>query len=173
MGEYNFFASLFPRHTVQHGSKTQPGTASVAIALSRLLATTQALCRQSLYTHWQATEPDFSGLHSLFEQHYQSLRKAADAIAERIHALGYVVPKAFSQHTWGTDLDDTRPPEEMLIGLVRNHQICSREAKKVLDMADMAGDDITANLAAQRASVHDRAALVLLALIPGKRQLNA
>jgi starvation-inducible DNA-binding protein len=146
-----------------------PESARVARGLCHLFALTQDLCRQSLYCHWQAEAPEFTGLHSLFEQHYQSLRKAGDAIAGRIHALGYSpLLSRTSEAAWGTGMDDARPPEEMIGRLIRNHRICAQEAKKVLAIADRIGDDLSANLAAQRQEAHERAIWLLQNLLPGE-----
>jgi starvation-inducible DNA-binding protein len=143
------------------------GSAKVARGLSHLYALTQTLCRQSLYCHWQAEEPDFPGLHSLFEQHYQSLRKAADVIAERIHVMGYSnLLSAQADSVWGTGTDDARSPVEMFDRMILSHQACTRQAKDVMDTADMTGDDQSAHLGAQRLEAHERAVWLLRALTP-------
>jgi starvation-inducible DNA-binding protein len=159
--EKHFHSVLNTPVPLMHENESPLGSKQVAGDLSDLLVATRALSRQSLYCHWQMMEYDSSQLHSLFEQHYQSARKAVDIIADRIRTLGYELPDRFSQSVWGTGEDDGRPLAEMIALLIRKHQYCAYEAKKVLTIAEMAGDDISANLAAQRLAAHEKAAWLL------------
>ena len=148
-----------------NGRKVDRRTTTTAVAhgLAELLKLTQSLCRQSLYTHWQTADPDAPGLHSLFEQHYQCLRKAADIISERIAGLGYDQPDSYAG-SWGTHPDDNLPQKEMIERLVRSHGSCAHQARKLLVLADRAQDDVTANIALQRATMHEQAMWLLSAL---------
>jgi starvation-inducible DNA-binding protein len=163
--EEQYFSVVNNMSTGLPENTTVTGSHQVAEALSNLLVSTRALGRQSLYCHWQATDPDSMQLHSLFEQHYQSARKAMDIIFDRIHTLGYELPETFSKASWGTNDDDARPLEEMITSLIKSHQRCALEARKALSLAEMVGDDISANLASQRLMAHDKAALLLPTLI--------
>lgn len=142
------------------------GSARIAQGLCHMHALTQSLCRQSIYCHWQAMDPELTNLHSLFEQQYQSLRIASDIIAARIEALGYALPNTTSEAVWGTDPDDARPLSEMISRIVRNHQACAREARKVLNIADLSGDTLSAHLSSQRLTVHEKAAMLLMTIAP-------
>ena len=61
---------------------------SIAKSLSQVLADTYVLYLKTHAYHWNVTGPLFSSLHTLFEGQYNDLHDAADALAERIRALG-------------------------------------------------------------------------------------
>src|SRR6476469_10673664 len=65
--------------------------------LSRLLADTYTLYLKTHNFHWNVTGPMFQTLHLMFEQHYNELALAVDAIAERIRALGFPAPGTYRE----------------------------------------------------------------------------
>lgn len=60
---------------------------TIATGLSRVLADTYTLYLKTHNFHWNVTGPMFQTLHLMFEQQYNELALAVDAIAERIRAL--------------------------------------------------------------------------------------
>jgi starvation-inducible DNA-binding protein len=64
----------------------------MAAALSDILADTYKLVIKSHIYHWNVVGPLFKPLHELTEEHYNTLFKATDIIAERIRALGHLAP---------------------------------------------------------------------------------
>ncbi len=163
--EKQSFLGLASSKPIEYKEKPIIGLEEIAYGLARLLVSTRMLCHQSLYSHWQTQEHYFTGLHSLFEHHYQALRKATDFIAARIHMLGYELPDRLSQSAYSTGEYDALPAEEMIGILIQGHQMCAQTAKDILHIADMAGDDESANLLAQRQLAHEKAALLLTALL--------
>ena len=139
--------------------------AKVAEALGGMLASTYSLYVKSLFYHWNVTGPHFHGLHKLFEEHYQDLHEAGDEIAERIRAIGHYTPgtlKAFGELSKVSD-DDELPTasDDMLRNLKEAHGVCAGEARKVLNIAEDAGDEVTADLMVERMRFHDEAAWML------------
>src|SRR5215211_4988512 len=59
----------------------------IAKGLSSVLADTYTLYLKTHNFHWNVTGPMFQTLHLMFEQHYNELALAVDAIAERVRAL--------------------------------------------------------------------------------------
>ncbi|MBY0407127.1 MAG: DNA starvation/stationary phase protection protein [Rickettsiales bacterium] len=147
-----------------HGTRQR---ADVANALACFLASTYALYQKSLFYHWNVTGPNFMGLHQLFEQHYQALHEAGDVLAERIRALGHFAPGTLAEFaSLSTVKEDAKLPDsakEMLSNLLRSHEICSNEARDVLDVAEKAGDEVTVDLMVERMAFHDKAAWMLRA----------
>ncbi|TNE64404.1 MAG: DNA starvation/stationary phase protection protein [Alphaproteobacteria bacterium] len=139
--------------------------ALVADALARLLASTYSLYVKSLFYHWNVTGPQFIGLHALFEEHYQNLHEAGDELAERIRALGHFTPgtlQAFA--ALSVVKDDERLPEDAK-GMIKNlraaHELCTKEARRVFEIAEDAGDDVTADIVVARRQFHDKAVWML------------
>ena len=64
----------------------------VAEALTKATADSYTLYAKTLGVHWNVQGPSFYGLHNMTEAQYQELHEAADAIAERIRALGKLAP---------------------------------------------------------------------------------
>ncbi|WP_020400637.1 Dps family protein [Kordiimonas gwangyangensis] len=147
------------------GSIGEESRAKVAEALSGMLASTYSLYVKSLFYHWNVTGPHFHGLHQLFEEHYQDLHEAGDDIAERIRAIGHFTPgtlKAFGKLSKVED-DDELPnsAEDMLRNLKTAHGVCASEARKVLNVAEEVGDEVTADLMVERMRFHDEASWML------------
>ena len=69
---------------------------SIVDGLSRLLSDTYVLYLKTHNFHWNVTGPMFRTLHLMFEEQYTELALAVDSIAERIRALGFPAPGAYS-----------------------------------------------------------------------------
>src|SRR6266576_3423664 len=63
-------------------------TQKVGEALSNVLADTFTLYLKTHNFHWNVVGPMFHTLHLMFEEQYNELWLASDAIVERIRALG-------------------------------------------------------------------------------------
>src|ERR687889_2197578 len=74
----------------------EPERREIAEGLSRLLADTYTLYLKTHNYHWNVTGPMFRTLHLMFEEQYNELALAVDLIAERIRALGFPAPGAYS-----------------------------------------------------------------------------
>ncbi|MEJ0063904.1 MAG: DNA starvation/stationary phase protection protein [Alphaproteobacteria bacterium] len=138
---------------------------AAAHALSRFLASTYALYQKSLFYHWNVGGPHFVSLHKLFEEHYQELHEAGDTIAERIRALGYFAPGTLTEFAALSSVaEDRKLPasaKEMIGNLLKSHEVCSGEARKVLTISEEADDQVTFDLMVQRMAFHDKAAWML------------
>ena len=160
--------NLVDTETVDIGVK-QNQRAKVAEHLSKFLASTYMLYMKTLYYHWNVTGKQFNSLHAQFDSQYNELHAAGDSIAERIRALGHFAPgtlKAFTQVSQVSE-DDELPStsEEMVQNLMKDHEICSLEARKVMKVAQDAEDEVTADMMIARMSVHDETAWMLRAFL--------
>lgn len=138
---------------------------STAEALSQLLADSYTLYLKTHNYHWNVTGPHFGALHALFETQYTDLALAADAIAERIRALGHRAPGSYAEFSARTvvaeaTVEPTRAME-MVAALAVDHQTVARAAAQVISEASAAGDEPTAGLATTRQDVHEKAAWML------------
>ncbi|MBN67562.1 MAG: DNA starvation/stationary phase protection protein [Rickettsiales bacterium] len=140
----------------------------VAKPLSKFLATTYTLYMQSLYYHWNVTGKQFVSLHELFEKHYENLHAAGDELAERVRALGHFCPGTYKEFSELSSIEEqvgVPNAEEMVQNLLTNHQVASREARKVLETAESVGDEVTIDMMVERMTFHDEAAWMLRSII--------
>jgi starvation-inducible DNA-binding protein len=149
-------------------------TQKVGEALSNMLADTFTLYLKTHNFHWNVTGPMFHTLHLMFEEQYNQLWLAGDAIAERIRALGCTAPGSYSEFSKLTYL---REPEavlsatEMIAELLRDHETCARTARWALSVARTAVDAPTEDLLTQRLIAHEKTAWMLRSMLGEERPL--
>jgi starvation-inducible DNA-binding protein len=81
----------------------------VAEALTKATADSYTLYAKTLGVHWNVQGASFYGLHNMTEAQYQELHEAADAIAERIRALGKLAPTGNASFRELTVIDNDAP----------------------------------------------------------------
>ena len=138
--------------------------AAVAKALKTALADSYAMYVKTLGVHWNVTGPSFFGLHKLTDAQYKELHAAADAIAERIRALGHVAPASFSEFRAGTCVDVETPHKstpEMLKELVADNEAVSRRMLAASNVAEENDDKFTEDMLIHRIGVHEENAWML------------
>ena len=140
----------------------------IADGLSRLLADTFTLYLTTHNFHWNVKGPMFQTLHLMFEQQYNELWLALDAIAERIRALGFPAPGTYAQYSKLSSIKETQGvPEakEMIAILVSGQEAVARTARKIFPVVDKSSDEPTADLLTQRMQVHEKTAWMLRSLL--------
>ncbi|NEO72408.1 Dps family protein [Moorena sp. SIO3H5] len=140
----------------------------IAEGLSRLLADTYTLYLKTHAFHWNVTGPMFNSLHLMFEQQYNELALAVDAVAERIRTLGYPAPGSYSQYAQLSSIPETSDvpeAEEMVRLLVEGNEAVVRTARSVFPAAERANDESTADLLTQRMSIHEKTAWMLRSIL--------
>lgn len=138
--------------------------AKSAAALRRLLGETYALYFKTHGYHWNVTGPRFTSLHELFMTQYTELWAALDELAERIRSLGHFAPGSSSEMMANATIEgDTDVPnaETMVANLARGHEAVARAAREGIQVASEAGDDVSADLMTQRATIADKTAWML------------
>lgn len=136
--------------------------------LSRLLADTYTLYLKTHNFHWNVTGPMFNTLHLMFEQQYDELALAVDAIAERIRALGFPAPGSYKQFSELTSIPEEAgvpSAEEMIRQLVKDQETVVRTARSIFPVVDKANDEATADLLTQRLQIHEKTAWMLRSLL--------
>ncbi len=140
----------------------------IADGLSRLLADTYTLYLKTHNYHWNVTGPMFQTLHLMFEQQYNELALAVDAVAERIRALGHAAPGTYAAFAKLSSIkEEAGVPEalDMVRNLVKGHEAVARTAREVFPLAEKAHDEPTADLLTQRLQVHEKTAWMLRSLL--------
>lgn len=132
--------------------------------LSSLLASSYLLYVKTHNYHWNVTGPMFTTLHTLFEEQYTELATAVDEIAERIRALGPLAPGSLSAFSKISEVDEeTGHPEakQMIRNLAEDQRSIAAVARRVIEAAEAAGDQASADLATRRTDVHEKNAWML------------
>ena len=140
----------------------------IAEGLSRLLADTFTLYLTTHNFHWNVKGPMFQTLHLMFEQQYNELWLALDAIAERIRALGFPAPGTYAEYAKLSSIRETAGVPEakaMISNLVSGHEAVARTARKLFPVVEKASDEPTADLLTQRLQVHEKTAWMLRSLL--------
>lgn len=138
----------------------------VANGLAGILADEYTLYLKTHNYHWNVTGPQFGSLHLLFETQYQELALAVDLLAERIRALGSFVPATFGQYSKMSDIkesEDIPNADKMIAELLDAREICAKEARKIIEIAEKADDQATADMLTERIAQHEKAAWMLRA----------
>ncbi len=137
----------------------------VAAAASRVLADSYTLYLKTHNFHWNVTGPMFTTLHTLFETQYTELALAVDEIAERIRAVGHVAPGSYTQFSELAAVKEAAPgvpkATEMIEQLVADQQTVAEGARKLVEAAEAAGDQASADLGVRRIDVHEKNAWML------------
>jgi starvation-inducible DNA-binding protein len=142
--------------------------AQVAEALSGVLADTFTLYLKTHNFHWNVIGPMFPTLHLMFEEQYNELWLAGDAIAERIRALGCTAPgsyREFSELTYLREPEGVLSAKQMIAELLSDHETCARTARSALSIARTAVDAPTEDLLTQRVMAHEKAAWMLRSML--------
>jgi starvation-inducible DNA-binding protein len=136
----------------------------VVEALSKLLADTYTLYLKTHNYHWNVTGPMFNTLHTLFETQYTEYALAVDEIAERIRAIGARAPGSYTEFAELASVKEDRgspPAMEMISNLVADQEATVASARKIVEVAEAAGDQATADLGVRRIETHEKNAWML------------
>ena len=141
---------------------------AIASGLSQVLADSYTLYLKTHNYHWNVSGPQFNTLHQMFEGQYNELAIAVDDIAERIRALGFDAPgsyRAYSELTEIEEEDDVPVADEMIRQLVIGQETVARNSRKVIELAENAGDHPSADLLTQRVQLHEKNAWMLRSML--------
>jgi starvation-inducible DNA-binding protein len=131
------------------------------------LADTMVLMLKSQVFHWNVVGPIFFDLHKLTEEHYKDMFEAADEIAERVRALGNLVPLNAHRMAKASILGEElslRTTEEMLDQLITDHEAVVRNMRNTAHEAEDLGDIVTNDILVRRMAFHEKAIWMLRAI---------
>ncbi|MCP1169520.1 Dps family protein [Limimaricola litoreus] len=155
--------------TMKHGRYSEDAkpvdrnAVAIADALSDALTDTYRLVLKTHACHWNVVGAMFYPLHQMTEEHYTDMFTAADVLAERIRALGKRASVKPVRMIDGLDTGADLTADEMVRGLLSDHEALSRRFYALVEAAEISGDPVTADLATERAAFHDKAAWMLRA----------
>ncbi len=147
-------------------SVEQGDRVAVAEALAKAVADSYFLYAKTLGVHWNVQGPNFYGLHKLTDAQYNELHQAADAMAERIRALGQLAPTGFEAFRTLTVIDADTPhksTEEMIKELVADNETVAKRMQEFAELAEEHDDMFTNDMLIARIGAHEENAWMLRA----------
>lgn len=139
----------------------------VSDALSQILSDTYHLLIKTHIYHWNVVGPLFYSLHQMLEEQYNDLFQAADVIAERIRALGFLAPVGMQTPASGladTDAKDTTA-KAMVEDLINDHEEIVRKMRDAATNAGDAKDIVSEDMLVARLTVHEKYLWMLRSII--------
>jgi starvation-inducible DNA-binding protein len=106
----------------------------------------------------------FNTLHTLFETEYTEYALAVDEIAERIRAVGARAPASYSEFSELASVKEDRGSPaamQMIENLAADQQATADSARKLVEAAEAAGDQASADLGVRRIDVQEKNAWML------------
>ncbi|MDZ7909371.1 MAG: DNA starvation/stationary phase protection protein [Gemmobacter sp.] len=156
-------------NTVPKADKVETGVSNVpniADGLTQALADTYRLMFKTHAYHWNVEGPLFHSIHVLTEGQYNDLFKAADVVAERIRALGYLAPWQLADIIKGSVVEDASKlpsAQDMVADLAADHEAIAKRLRDVIEVAEKGNDPVTADLLTARCAFHEKSAWMLRA----------
>lgn len=141
---------------------------TIASGLADVLADTYMLTYKTHAYHWNVEGPLFYSVHNLTEGQYEDMFAAADAIAERIRAVGQMAPMSMADIRARSVVEDSAEKisaGEMCEMLASDHERIAHRLHALIKIAGEQNDPVTEDLATERSGFHEQAAWMLKALI--------
>lgn len=123
--------------------------ADVVVALQQLLANFQVHYTNLRGFHWNIKGHGFFVLHEKSESMYDGAAEKVDEIAERILMLGGVPENNFSEYLKVAkikEVSDISCSSDAVEHILGTYGYLIEEERKVIELANEAGDDVTADL---------------------------
>ncbi|WP_421993269.1 Dps family protein [Roseococcus sp.] len=139
--------------------------AGVGASLNGFIADTYVLLAKTQACHWNATGPNFFGLHKLTEAQYGELFEAIDVLAERVRALDILAPTGLAAMLSLAKLAEA--PEggistkDAARTLAEDNAAMAARASELAEAAEEAEDLATHDMFVKRIEVHEKAAWLL------------
>ena len=152
-------------------SQKDTQTERIIAGVMQVLAESYVLYLQTQQFHWNIVGLHFGSLHAMFEEQYTELAGAIDEIAEHIRALGAVSPGSFAEFSELSTLEsiasDDAPQEDTeMVRVLFEYQTSILETlRKVMEIAQAEGDEVTVDLLVDRQRVHSKARWMLGAVL--------
>lgn len=137
--------------------------------LNKLLANFNVLYAKLHHYHWYVKGDQFFVLHEKFQELYEQLPNIIDDIAERILAIGGRPASTLKQYIELSSIAEAsgrEKAEEMVEQLERDYSMLADELKNGVQLAEKAGDIVTADLLTGIAVTCEKTAWLLRSYLP-------
>ena len=150
--------------TVQLATMPDTDTAAIVEQLARGLSETSVVTAKAQTYHWNVTGMAFGPLHDLFQKIYEDHFEAQDMLAERLRALGLKVDGRLQARLEKSRIGECAgaiTAQDMVKALAADQKTLSATLLSLARLAERQGDDVTNDLAIERAQAHDKFAWIL------------
>ena len=149
---------------------TKENREKTADILAKLLADEFVLYTKTLGAHWNLEGHDFHTKHLFFEEHYNSIKKTIDSVAERIRKIGLYAPATLGQFLELTQLTETsktgKSSQEYIKLLLDDHDAIIKSTRENIDKVEETYSDVgTADFLTGLLQEHEEMAWMLRASI--------
>ncbi len=121
----------------------------VVSELNVLLADYHVYYQKLRNFHWNVLGKNFFNLHNKFEEMYNDTKIKIDEVAERIVTLKYHPISKLSDYIEISKIKESSPllsDKEMVEEIIKDHKILLQQLSKIIDKANNANDEGTADL---------------------------
>ncbi len=152
---------------------TEEQRKGVCELLNNDLADAYLLLVKTKKYHWDVVGPQFRSLHTLWEEHYQTLTMSIDALAERVRALGNFPVSTMEGFLKLTSLNENAEKlplaTQMVSSLVDDHEQVIRNLREHIDACgEKFHDEGTADFLTGLMEGHEEMAWMLRSFIEGE-----
>ncbi len=136
----------------------------VIAVLGEVLADSYVLYLKTQNFHWNVQDARFFMLHAMFQEQYEELAEAVDALAEQVRMLDGRPPSTMKEFLKLTRLKEGTGKETgsvMVKKLADDHQTLVDYLPEMIALSQEEGDEGTADLLIERLRVHQKAAWIL------------
>tara|TARA_R110000868_G_scaffold190862_1_gene434784 strand:+ start:86219 stop:86683 length:465 start_codon:yes stop_codon:yes gene_type:complete len=130
----------------------------IAQSLQYALSDTFMLYLKTHTYHWNVMGPQFLTLHQLFEEQYNEMWLAVDAMAERIRSIGEMAPHSQNLVEMATIPANLKvlTAKDMLKDLELGHEVVLKTLGAALSYTNEAQDEATAGMLTERIMIHEK-----------------
>ena len=150
--------------TVQLATASDTNTATITAHLARALSETSVVTAKAQTYHWNVIGMAFGPLHDLFQRIYEDHFEAQDMLAERMRALGDKVDGRLQARLKESRIDECAgngSGHDMVKAMAADQKTLSATLLTLARQAERQEDDVTNDLAIERAQIHDNFAWML------------
>lgn len=161
--------------TLNYIKLNESGVANVVSALHQLLADFQVYYTNLRGFHWNIKGHGFFVLHEKFESMYDDAAEKVDEIAERILMLGGVPENKFSEYLKVAkvkEVSDVACGSDAVSNILETYGYLIGEERKIIELANEAGDDVTADLMTGYLKEQEKMVWMLVAFSTKDAQTN-
>lgn len=148
-----------------HSISLRTGSSTETVQqLRKALAETKLETAKAQTFHWNVKGMAFGPLHNLFQEIYEDHFEAEDTLAERMRALDVIADGRLREVLAASSLIESDPhlkAEEMVSALADDQWQLSETMQDLAKAAETEGDQVTADMAIERAQIHDKFAWML------------
>lgn len=137
-------------------------------SLNKQIANWSVLYTKLHKYHWYVKGPTFFTLHEKFEEFYDAATLTVDEVAERLLTIGGEPLATLADYIANATIKEDNKKltaEEMVADLVADYQTLVKESREIIEVAEAAGDQETADIFTDKISEIEKDVWMLKAFL--------